>query len=98
MDPSDGHRNSSFSVIVLVNIAGVDANLQKEPLLSVPIWIASEPKIASVLSFLLDKIKAKEKGMALFQFPLDPKYSLIFFTNFRALTWIKISAISWTWK
>lgn len=34
MDPSDGHRNSSFSVIVLVNIAGVDANLQKEPLLS----------------------------------------------------------------
>ena len=30
MDPSAGHKNRSSSVSVLLNIAGVDANLQKE--------------------------------------------------------------------
>lgn len=29
IDPSTGHENLSSSVIVLLNIAGVDANLQK---------------------------------------------------------------------
>ena len=29
MDPSTGHKNASSSVSVLLNIAGVDANLQK---------------------------------------------------------------------
>lgn len=29
MDPSTGHKNTSSSVSVLLNIAGVDANLQK---------------------------------------------------------------------
>lgn len=30
MDPSTGHSKSSFSVSVLLNIAGVDANLLKK--------------------------------------------------------------------
>lgn len=29
MDPSTGHKNTSSSVSVLLNIAGVDANLHK---------------------------------------------------------------------
>lgn len=43
MDPSAGHKNCSPSVSVLLNIAGVDANLQKE-MISINKAVKNQPK------------------------------------------------------